>query len=77
MNGLKETTLKIILQGGAVTIALAILYVLYTVMSNDFSHVEAVIEKNNTALMQNAVNGEKLSQSVDKLGAIIERKIIR
>ena len=75
MNNLKETTLKIILQGGAITIALATLWVLFKVLTNDFKHVELVIEKNNSALLQQAVNSEKLANSVDKLGSLIERKL--
>ena len=75
MNSLKETTLKIILQGGAVSIALAILYVLYKVLTNDFIHVEAVIEKNNTAILRQFLSNEKVANSIDKLGQIIEKKI--
>lgn len=72
---MNDKVLKIVINGGLVSITLATLYVLYKVLTNDFSHVEAVIQKNNEALISSAVVQEKLGESVTKLGEIIDRKI--
>ena len=72
---MNDKVLKIVINGGLVSITLATLYVLYKVLTNDFAHVEAVIQKNNEALISSAVVQEKLGESVTKLGEIIDRKI--
>ena len=72
---MNDKVLKIVINGGLVSITLATLYVLYKVLTNDFAHVEMVIQKNNEALISSAVVQEKLGESVTKLGEIIDRKI--
>lgn len=60
---------------GLIIVLLATLYILQKILTNDFAHVEKVIEKNNEALLQQAVSNTKLGNSVEKLSEIIDKKI--
>ncbi len=67
--------MKTLVSGGMVTITLATLYVLFKIMTNDFAHVEAVIQKNNDALLQTAVAQVQMASSVNRLTELIDKKL--
>ena len=76
-----ETILQILIQGGAVGIAMACLYVLYRFLTNHVQHNNDVIANNAAAFTVNAVSMEKLAGSIDdntkatlKLGDILLTK---
>ena len=65
---MKNNLVKILVQGGLASIALISLYFYYQTVTNHIDH-------SNQAILQQAVSNEKMSGSLDRLTAILDKKL--
>jgi hypothetical protein len=71
---MSERLAKILISGGAVSIALVTLFILYKVLTNDLSHLGKYINGNTEVLKSlektveaNTLQGQRLERVIDKL----------
>ena len=71
---MESETAQLLIQGGAVGIALVVLGILYKVVTNHQTHTDSVIERNTEASVKATVMHETLSKSIERMSEIIEKK---
>jgi len=64
-----------IVQGGAVGLSAALIWLLYRLITNHFEHTNAALDRNSQAFIQVATSNQKLCDSHEKLCEIIKEKL--
>jgi len=66
---------KVLTAGGGILLAGLTMYILWNIVGNHIDSATKVQSETNKVILQQAVSNEKVSNSLDNLGAIIERTI--
>jgi hypothetical protein len=67
--------IQMVVQGGAVGVAVYITFVLQKVVTNHHAHTDAVIERNTEASAKASAMHEALAKSIERMSEIIEKKL--
>jgi len=72
---MENTVLSILIQGGAVGLCLAILFVLYKVLTNHFVHSDEMWARNADAWKQHSETNVRLICAVESLEKTVQSKL--
>ena len=70
-----ESIVQVLVQGGAVGIALVALWLVYKLTTNHFHETNSIIQKNSDAFVALAGSNVKLCDTIDSLEKTVQSKL--